>query len=672
MGDAGIERLLVANRGEVARRVQRAARALGIATAAVFAEDDRGAPFVREADRAVPLGPGGLGATYLSVPAVLDAARQAGADAIHPGYGFLSEDPRLAEACVAAGITWVGPSPKAMAVMGNKAQAKATVAAAGVPVLASVVVDVYDPAALGALGAGVGYPLLVKASAGGGGRGMRLVGGPGELADAVAAARREATAAFGSDEVFLERYVPAPRHVEVQVLADRHGNLVHCFDRECSVQRRHQKVIEEAPAIFVPDPTRRTMWQAAVSAARAVGYEGVGTVEFLVFGDECAFLEMNTRLQVEHGVTELVTGLDLVQLQLAVAAGRPLPFAQDDLAVGGHAVEARLCAERPRDAYRPTPGPVLHARWPVAEGIRVDAGVETGSVVSPAYDSLVAKVMAVAEDRATAVSRLRRALAGPLELDGIETNRDLLASVLADPDFAAGETTTHFLEDRPELVAARLDDAVRRRHAICASLFLEHLRSSSSVVPGAPPSWRNVGRAAHADRFADGDDHLTVVVGRDGGELLVTITGPDGPGELTAAVTSVVAATVRAEGAGSGTVELEAGGIVIGHRVRGHGHQLAVSSAEGQSPPGPGRGGRLRGALSLGRRVPGAPARLGAVGAGRPGRAGGRRDRPGRPRGHEDGAHPAGDGARAGPRVLAVAGQQVDVGQVLVRVDPQR
>jgi len=583
MAAPGIRRLLIANRGEIARRVQRAARAIGITPVAVFADDDRKAPFVTEADRAVPLGPGGLATTYLSVPAIIEAAAQAGADAIHPGYGFLSEDPRLAEACTAAGITWVGPPAKAMAVMANKAQAKATVAAAGVPVLASMVVDAYDPAALGTMGREVGYPLLVKASAGGGGRGMRLVQTPGELADAVAAARREAAASFGSDEVFLETYVAGPRHVEVQVLADKHGNVVHCFDRECSVQRRHQKVVEEAPATFVPELTRRTMWHAAVAAARAVGYEGAGTVEFLVFGLECAFLEMNTRLQVEHGVTELVTGLDLVGLQLGIAAGHPLPFDQDDLGVSGHALEARLCAERPRDDYRPTPGRVLHARWPGGEGVRVDAGVETGSVVSAAYDSLVAKVMAVGEDRTTALARLRRALAGPLELDGVETNRDLLAAVLADGDFAAGRTATDFLDTHPQLVAARLDDAVRRRHAAAASLFLEHLRSAASVVSGAPPSWRNVGRATHTDRFGDGEDRVGVMVGRDRRGQSVTIVGPERAEGDRAGVTVPVRASVRADGAGSGVVDLEAGGIVIRHRVRVHGHQLAVSSPEGQS-----------------------------------------------------------------------------------------
>ncbi|HEY1733308.1 MAG TPA: biotin carboxylase N-terminal domain-containing protein [Acidimicrobiales bacterium] len=326
-GARPIHRLAVANRGEIARRVFRAARSLGIETVAVFADDDRDAPFVAEADRAVSLGDGPPAATYLDVANVIAAVVAAGADAVHPGYGFLSEDAGFADACLAAGLVWVGPPPAAIALMGHKARAKAAVAEAGVPVLASQVVPSGidgDLAALTHLAEDVGYPLLVKASAGGGGRGMRLVDGPAGLADAVVAARREATAAFGSDEVFLERYVVGPRHVEVQVVADRHGNVVHLYDRDCSVQRRHQKVIEEAPASLVPDAVRRTMWDAAVAAAKAVAYEGVGTVEFVVKDDECAFLEMNTRLQVEHGVTELVTGVDLVGLQLAVAAGRPL------------------------------------------------------------------------------------------------------------------------------------------------------------------------------------------------------------------------------------------------------------------------------------------------------------------------------------------------------------
>ncbi|HXW39177.1 MAG TPA: biotin/lipoyl-containing protein, partial [Acidimicrobiales bacterium] len=492
--------------------------------------------------------------------------------------------------CAAAGLVWVGPPAKAMATMGNKAQAKATVAAAGVPVLPGRVVGpADDDAALSALGAEVGFPLLVKASAGGGGRGMRLVEDPSGLAESVVAARREAASTFGSDEVFLERFVPSPRHVEVQVVGDAHGSVLHLFDRECSVQRRHQKVVEEAPAAAVPDAARRVMWRAAVDAARAVGYEGVGTVEFVVWGSECAFLEMNTRLQVEHGITELVTGVDLVALQLEVAAGRPLPFAQDEVRVAGHAIEVRLCAERPRQGYRPTPGRVMHARWPEGEGLRVDAGVETGSVVSAAYDSLVAKLMATGDRRDLALARLRHALAGPLEVDGLETNRELLAAILDDPDFAAGRTATDFLGRRPELAEARLELAVRRRHAVAASVFLEHLRVGTSLVPGVPAGWRNVGTAVHTDRFGDAEEQVSVTLERAGRRLGVTVTGPGD----AASVRTEVHATVTLHPPGPedaptgqgprGTVDLQTGGLVVRHRLRVHGHELGVSSAEGQS-----------------------------------------------------------------------------------------
>ena len=335
----------------------------------------------------------------------------AGADALHPGYGFLSEDPVLPEACAAAHITWVGPTPASIRVMGHKVRAKETVAAAGVPVLPSVVVVAGTaPDELARSAGGVGYPLLVKAAAGGGGRGMRLVPGPDALHEAVAAGQREAGAAFGSDEVFLERYLVSPRHVEVQIVGDNHGDVVHLFDRECSVQRRHQKIVEEAPAVLVPMATRERMWQAAVAAARSVEYQGVGTVEFLVDGDDFFFLEMNTRLQVEHGVTELVTGLDLVGLQLSVAGGARLPFAQEDVTVAGHAIEARLCAERPEEDYRPTPGTATHVRWPQGAGVRCDTAIESGSAVSASYDSLVAKIMAHADARQSAIGRLSRAL----------------------------------------------------------------------------------------------------------------------------------------------------------------------------------------------------------------------------------------------------------------------
>ncbi|MDA8356040.1 MAG: ATP-grasp domain-containing protein [Actinomycetota bacterium] len=585
-----IRRLLVANRGEIARRVERAARALGIETVAVFAEDDRGAPHVTEADRAVSLGGGPVAGTYLSVDRIVDAAITAGADAVHPGYGFLSEDPRLARACLDAGVLWVGPPPEAMATMGHKALAKSAVAAVGVPVLEDRVVgdDVAgDEAALGALGEEVGFPLLVKASAGGGGRGMRLVEDPRALADAVQAARREALVSFGSPDVFLERYVVSPRHVEVQVVADAYGRVIHLYDRECSIQRRHQKVLEEAPASRVPIETRRVMWQAAVAAAQAVHYEGVGTVEFIVGGPgdaTSAFLEMNTRLQVEHGITELVTGVDLVVLQLRMAAGEPLEITQDDVALVGHAIEVRLCAERPSEDYRPAPGPVLHARWPRGEGVRVDAGVETGSSVTSTYDSLVAKIMAAGPDRGTAIARLRAALAGSLELDGLETNRDMLAAVLDDATFRDGRPSTDFLDTHPEVVRARPGDEVCRLHAAAAGAFVSWRRARSSVVPGSLGNWRNVGLPSHVDCFeAHGLRWPVSATGRartweltvDGVELSATVgaLGADG----------MHGAAPRLERHGGVALDIEAAGVVIRHRVRAHASCLAVSSPQGQT-----------------------------------------------------------------------------------------
>ena len=565
-----IRRLLVANRGEIARRVIAGAHDAGCEAVAVYAADDAGSPHVGEADVAVLLAGTTRRETYLDPGALVGAARRAGADALHPGYGFLSENPALPEACARAGIVWVGPPPEAMRIMGHKAAAKEVVADAGVPVLPSVVVG---PGAadgqLTAAAAAVGYPLLVKASAGGGGRGMRLVREPGELAEAVAAAQREAAAAFGSDEVFLERYLSAPRHVEVQIVGDTHGSVLHLYDRECSVQRRHQKVVEEAPAVLVPLETRHQMWEAAVAAAKAVGYAGVGTVEYLVDAGGFYFLEMNTRLQVEHGVTELVTGLDLVGLQLAVAAGRPLPFGQAGVDVTGHAVEVRLCAERPREDYRPTPGTVTHVRWPEGPGLRTDRGVETASVVSPAYDSLVAKLMAHGEDRAAAVGRLSLALRA-LELDGLETNRALLGAVLDDAAFVGGEVDVHFLERRPDLRDARLPDEVRRRHGAAVAFCLLEERAGASVVPVPAAGWRNVGRPLHADQLTD-----------DAGTMEVRAAGPAEPAQV------LVDGAWREEGTatvGGGVVDLTAAdGQRRRHRVRHWAHSAEVNGPEGQS-----------------------------------------------------------------------------------------
>jgi len=569
MAPTPLRRVLVANRGEIARRVIRGAHDAGIEAVAVYSHEDASSPHVGEADSAILLEGQSLAETYLNPAVLVAAAERAGADALHPGYGFLSEDPALPEACDGAGITWVGPTPESMRVMGHKVRAKETVAAAGVPVLPGVVVrNDHGAAELSRAAEDVGFPLLVKASAGGGGRGMRLVARAGELPDAVAAAQREAVAAFGSGDVFLERYLPSPRHVEVQVIGDTTGTVLHLFDRECSVQRRHQKVIEEAPAAAVKKKVRARMWQAAVAAAQSVGYVGVGTVEFLVDGSEFYFLEMNTRLQVEHGVTELVTGLDLVGLQLTVAAGLPLGLTQEQVSVSGHAVEARVCAERPREDYRPTPGLATHARWPSGVGLRTDAAIESGSTVSSSYDSLVAKVMAHGEGREQAIDRLSRALRA-LELDGLETNRSLLGAILADPVFRRGEAGIDYLDGRPDLRDAGLDEDVRRRHAAAAAFALLRQRASRSLVPVPAAGWRNVGVALHADGFTD-------VVGT----IEVRAPGVRRPAEVCVDGQWLVVGT--AEGA-DGVVDLSSDGIRRRYQVRLGPHGAEVSGPEGQS-----------------------------------------------------------------------------------------
>ena len=589
---AAIRRLLVANRGEIARRVITGAHDAGCEAVAVYAADDAASPHVAEADAAVLLPGASLADTYLSPDALVQAAKVSGADALHPGYGFLSENPALPEALAPAGITWVGPPAEAMRVMGHKTRAKDVVSAAGVPVLPGATLGADDEGQLDAAAARVGYPLLVKAAAGGGGRGMRLVRRAEELTEAVASARREAGGAFGSDEVFVERYLEAPRHIEVQVLADAHGTVVHLFDRECSVQRRHQKVVEEAPAVAVPGSGRQKMWEAAVAAARAVDYVGVGTIEFLFDESGFYFLEMNTRLQVEHGVTELVTGLDLVGLQLLVAAGSPLPFAQGDVTTRGHAVEVRLGAERPREGYRPTPGRVAFVRWPTGHGLRTDRAIETGSVVSPAYDSLVAKLMAHDADRPGAVGRLSRAVRA-LELDGLETNRDLLQAVLDDDAFRRGDVDIHYLDGRPDLRDAQVPDEVRHRHAAAAAFGLLAARAERSLVPVPAAGWRNVGRALHADELRDGV-----------GTIEVRAPSPDTPAQVLldgdwrdagrAAGPVVVDATAAAEPASTLTSSPDAGtalvvdlvaadGLRRRYRVRLSPHRAEVNGPEGQS-----------------------------------------------------------------------------------------
>ncbi len=571
-----MRRVLVANRGEIARRIIAGVHDAGYEAVAVYAPDDAASPHVGEADLAVLLPGTALAETYLSPAALVAAATRTEADALHPGYGFLSERPELPEACAKAGIVWVGPTPESMRIMGHKTRAKETVAAAGVPVLPSVVLrdGATPPRSWRPRPRPSGYPLLVKASAGGGGRGMRLVSSADELAEAVAAAQREATAAFGSGEVFLERYLPSPRHIEVQVLGDELGTVLHLFDRECSVQRRHQKVIEEAPAVLVGAGTRARMWESAIAAAKSVGYRGVGTVEYLVDGDDFFFLEMNTRLQVEHGVTELVTGLDLVGLQLAVASGQPLPFDQDGVTLTGHAIEARLCAERPRDDYQPTPGTARHVRWPEGPGLRCDRAIESGSTVSPAYDSLVAKLMAHAGDRDAAVARLRHSLRS-LELDGLETNRDLLAAVLDDPTFTAGEAGIDYLDTRPDLRQAQLPDDARQRHAAAVAFVLLDTRAARSLVPIRAAGWRNVGTALHRDRLTDGAGALEVRASALHLPAAVLVDN-----EWREVGTAVVADGTDGT---DGTVDLMSDGVHRRYRVRLAPHQASVNGPEGQS-----------------------------------------------------------------------------------------
>ena len=446
--------LLVANRGEIACRVIRTARRMGLATVAVHSQADADAPHVRQAHRAVSIGAPPASASYLNIDALLAAAAQTDADAIHPGYGFLSENADFAAACEDAGRIFVGPSPEAIRAMGSKIEAKNRVAAAGTPVVPGYQGEDQSFATLRAEAARIGFPLLVKASAGGGGKGMRLVRNEGELEAAVAAAQREAASAFGDDAVLLERYLTAPKHIEVQLLADCHGTTLHLFERDCSVQRRHQKVIEEAPAPTVTEALRVTMGAAAVRAAKAISYRGAGTVEFIAEGGEFHFMEMNTRLQVEHPVTEMVVRvcrdggevpLDLVEWQLRIAAGEALPFSQDELAIRGHAVEARVYAENPKRRFLPSSGQLARVALAGGDGVRVDAGVETGSDVPVHYDPMLAKVIAHGSNRAQAIERLDQALADS-ELAGVEHNIAYLRGVLAHADFRGGDYTTRLAE----------------------------------------------------------------------------------------------------------------------------------------------------------------------------------------------------------------------------------
>ncbi|WP_102142362.1 acetyl-CoA carboxylase biotin carboxylase subunit [Mycobacterium hubeiense] len=503
--------VLVANRGEIAVRVIRTLRAMGIRSVAVFSDADAGARHVAEADVAVHIGPAPARQSYLNIDAIIAAAQRTGAQAVHPGYGFLSENPQFAAALQAAGIVFIGPPVTAIQTMGDKIAAKAAVSAFGVPVVPGVSRPGLTDADLIAGAEDVGYPVLVKPSAGGGGKGMRVVEKRGELEAALASARREAAAAFGDDTLFLERYVLHPRHIEVQVLADGYGNVVHFGERECSLQRRHQKVIEEAPSPLMDAPTRARIGAAACDTARSVDYTGAGTVEFIVSADrpdEFFFMEMNTRLQVEHPVTEMVTGVDLVELQVRIAAGEKLPIVQDDVTMSGHAIEARVYAEDPAHGFLPTGGTVLDLVEPQGPGIRVDSGLAAGSVIGSDYDPMLAKVIAQADDRPSALRALDRALADTAVL-GVATNIEFLRFLLAEPDVATGRLDTGLLDRRtPDFVPADPGD-----DELIAAAAYKWLRAWPPVAEdlwAVPSGWRMGERAPVVFRLHAGDrtDHV--------------------------------------------------------------------------------------------------------------------------------------------------------------------
>ncbi|MFI1397635.1 acetyl/propionyl/methylcrotonyl-CoA carboxylase subunit alpha [Streptomyces sp. NPDC020681] len=487
--------VLVANRGEIAVRVIRTLRAMGVRSVAVFSDADADARHVREADTAVRIGPPPAAESYLSVERLLDAAARSGAQAVHPGYGFLAENAGFAQACADAGLAFIGPPASAISLMGDKIRAKATVQAAGVPVVPGAADPELEQAARE-----LGMPVLLKPSAGGGGKGMRLVRDAALLTDEIAAARREARSSFGDDTLLVERWIDRPRHIEIQVLADAHGNVVHLGERECSLQRRHQKIIEEAPSVLLDERTRAAMGSAAVEAARSCGYVGAGTVEFIVPGSDPSsyyFMEMNTRLQVEHPVTELITGLDLVEWQLRVAAGERLPFSQDEITLTGHAIEARVCAEDPSRGFLPSGGTVLALHEPEADGVRTDSGLSEGTEVSSLYDPMLSKVIAYGPDRATALRKLRAALAETITL-GVPTNAGFLRRLLAHPSVVAGELDTGLVErDLASLLPEGVPAEVYAAAALRQHASLGRDAQGRWADPfGAPSGWRLGGQPA--------------------------------------------------------------------------------------------------------------------------------------------------------------------------------
>jgi propionyl-CoA carboxylase alpha chain len=564
--------LLVANRGEIARRVFRTARAMGLRCVAVYADADAGSPFVSDADEAVRL-PGG----YLDGDSIIAAARATGAEGIHPGYGFLAENAAFAESVIDAGLIWVGPPPAVIEAMGDKLAAKREAADAGIPVLASS----DDPTAADR----VGYPLIVKAAAGGGGKGMRVVDSHDALAESVAAAKREAQAAFADDRVFLERHVTKVRHIEVQILADDHGGLVHFGERECSIQRRHQKIIEESPSPIVDARMRDAMGDAALRLARTIGYRSAGTVEFLVDDGtrEFFFLEVNTRLQVEHPVTEQVTGTDLVREQIRLATGQPLGYGQEAISLSGHAVEARLYAEDPAAGFLPASGRLAAFEPASQPAVRWDSGVAVGSVVSVDFDPMLAKVVAHAATREEAAGRLALALQR-LHLGGVTTNRDFLVATLRHPAYLAGDTTTDFIERVAPATRLAISDDERQRLAGLAALWLQGQNRAGAPVLGSLPSgWRNARLPAQRVSLNHGDARIQVSYAprRDGSFVVHAEPADEGPARVERSGAGLDGRSARIHSWSPSAIDVELDDRRTVARVTRHGDRLYVQAIGG-------------------------------------------------------------------------------------------
>ncbi len=519
-------KLLIGNRGEIACRVIATARRMGIATVAVYSDADATARHVALADEAYRIGAPPARASYLRGDAIIEAAQRAGAQAVHPGYGFLSENAEFAEACASAGLIFVGPPPAAIRAMGGKAEAKALMQRAGVPLVPGYHGAAQDEATLRAEARRIGYPVLIKASAGGGGKGMRVVADDADFAAGLAAAQREARASFGDDRVLIERYLQRPRHIEMQVFADTHGNTVHLFERDCSIQRRHQKVLEEAPAPGMTPELRAKMGEAAVAAARAVNYVGAGTVEFIAEDGAFYFMEMNTRLQVEHPVTEMITGLDLVEWQLRVAAGGKLPLGQDELSLRGHAIEARVYAEDPARDFMPSTGTLLHLRAPEASvDVRIDTGVRAGDAITPNYDPMIAKLIVHGADRAEAVRRLGAAL-GQYEVAGVQTNLRLLRGIAAHPAFAAADLDTGFIGRYAADLLAPDGEASPLAVAAAVAELLEAPAATAWDDPwSAGDSWRANQESWRAITLRHGADDIVLRARRENGRVLIARDG---------------------------------------------------------------------------------------------------------------------------------------------------